>query len=237
MSRRRTTIVVGVSVAALMVMAATAGVVVILMRSGDDTTTPPASETTATNEVPPQLEMDVPKGFEAVVDDEAGFAIALPNSWERFDLTDPEVQDVFQDFADANPEIAPAMDQALEAMGEGGLLYAIDPDWSAGRTVSVLVQPGEAPLPQVEAALRQELTSLGIDNLEIGLAPVTEGLALRTDYDIALDDPSGGTVSGHVRQFLLPESGSMWTVTFGSGDFQDDEPTFDRIIESFTVAA
>lgn len=240
----------GPLIAILVALAAVAAAVVgfIIVAGGTDeeaadeaTTTTEAGEadesTTTAEEGDGELGIDVPDGFVAVVNEDEGFAIALPDEWEEFDLSDPAVQDALDEFGENNPEMGDVIDAAGGIIASGGMLFALDPTRIAfAPNVNIIKSPGEANPLVLESVVPGQLEAIGARNISTDIVDLPAGEALAMEYDLTVNRPDGSPLDVHGVQFQVPAAGSTWAVAFSTDDIGRDGDLVDQMIESFTVA-
>jgi hypothetical protein len=183
------------------------------------------------------LDLEVPAGFIPFVSEEEGFAMALPETWEEFDLSDPDAIAALDDFAANNPAFGPVLDQAEQMLASGGVLFAFDPSQvEFAPNVNVLSFPGEAPIDELEQSVEGQLEPLGATNITTQIVDTDWGEGLVVEYDITITGPDGSPVDAHGIQFQLPASGSTWAVTMTTNDISRDGETFATMLDSVVVA-
>ncbi|MGH9120158.1 MAG: hypothetical protein ACRD0A_20515 [Acidimicrobiales bacterium] len=205
----------------------------------DSTTTTEADDddSTTTTAEGGGLELDVADGFVPLINEDEGFAIALPETWREFDLADPAVQDSLDDFVDDNPQLAGALSQADDLVTAGGVLLAIDPTQTPfGPNINIIKSPGEADLGLIESTVVSQLEPLGARNITTDIIDIPVGGALVIEYDITFNQPDGSTIDAHGVQFQVPAGGSTWAITMTTDDIERELDPFEEMIGSFTVA-
>jgi hypothetical protein len=182
------------------------------------------------------LAIDVPEGFEAFVDEEAGVAIALPSGWQQFDLADPGVQQSLDEFSANNPDMAGPLTQAQAMIAAGGVLFAIDPNQAAfAPNINIIRSPGVADLDVLESSVEDQLEGIAT-NISTEIVDLPVGEALLIDYDLPINAADGSTLVVHGVQYQVPARGSTWAITMTTDDIARDGATFDTMIQSFTLA-
>ncbi|MGH9245590.1 MAG: hypothetical protein ACRD29_14990 [Acidimicrobiales bacterium] len=232
-------------VALVVVVALIAGAVgFLLIRDGDDgeaaddaTTTTEDENTTTTTEAPAgDLDIDVPDGFEPVVNEDEGFAIAVPDDWQEFDLTDESLDQIIEDVVETNPELGPTLQPAAGLLASGGVLLALGPTETAFTpNVNILRIRGTNDVNELEPLAQSELARVGATNVDTEVIDIPAGESLRAEYDLTVNDINGQPVDAHGVQYHVAGAGFMWTITFSTDDIALDADTFDEMIDSFTV--
>jgi hypothetical protein len=213
-------------------------VVFLLVRDDDEPAAGGEQPTTTADGGGGDLDIDVPDGFEAFVDEEEGFALALPEEWSEFDLDDPDLEEALDEMADSNPNLADALNQAQAVAASGGVLFAVDPsDLPFAANLNIIKTPGAGGDPAaLESVVISQLESVGAEAVSAEVVDLPVGEALRVEYVLPLNLPDGGQVDVHGVQHTLSAGGSTWTITFSTDDIEADEATADAIMESFTAA-
>jgi hypothetical protein len=234
--RQRNRTLLGLGGAAAAVIAAV--VLFIVLPDGDDppgaTTTVPPESTTTGPDAGSAVDVEVPEGFVAFVNEIEGFGLAVPESWEDFDLTDPAVTTQLEEFFQANPNLGGVVEESDFA---GGLFSAMDAESPPGFLTNLLIDKslGEARAADIEDGVAQ-LESLGYTNVESTEVELPVGAGFRIDYQANVNSPEGETTQFDGVQVLVPVDGFTWQLTFSAGDMDSYEEIFDQMIESFAVA-
>ncbi len=180
-----------------------------------------------------------PDGFRLVDDDAEGFSIAVPEGWQEFDSTAIS-GGALDDFAAANPELAPLLEQAGPLFEQGGLLIAIDtvPSDAGFSTNLNLVRtalPSEFDAAILEQQLGPTLEAGGIDDPVFSDVELANGPAVEAVYTTTVNIPTGGSVALDGRQFYLGFDGNLWVLSLTTDRLAEFEADFDTIADSFLV--
>jgi hypothetical protein len=212
-------------------------VVLLLVRDDDEPAAGGEQPTTTADAGGGDLDIDVPDGFEAFVDEEEGFALALPEEWTELDLSDPNLQDALDAAAEANPGPAGQIEQARAVAESGGVLFALDTTSPGGPTsFSVIKGPVASSAEAIEGIAEEQLEAQGAENVSTEILDLPAGEAVRVQYDLTINGPGGEAVVIYGIQYAVPRSDATWTFTFSTTDPEADEATADAIMESFTAA-
>jgi hypothetical protein len=209
-----------------------AAVVGVVVFAADDDEAATTSTSTAATEV--GLDIEVPDGFAPIVNEVEGFAIAVPEDWEEFDLSEAGAEEVLDELAEDNPELGAVYDQARSVIESGGQFFAADP--VTGSNLVIIKTPGEVNIALVVESVAGVLESLGATNITSEIVPVPTGLAVHVEYDVPINQPDDSTLVAHGVQYQVPAAGSTWTVTFTTDDMARDREIIDQMAQSFAVA-
>jgi hypothetical protein len=178
-----------------------------------------------------------PTGFKVFSNATDGFALALPESYDVVDPSTGNINDLIDQLAANNPQIANMADQIKSIFSSGGKLVAIDPVSSNGFSdnVNLLEAPGGGDLTSSAAQdqLRQQLETFA-SNIAFATKQVHGRTILTVSYEGALNGPDGAPVSFFGRQAYVPAAGQLWVLTVSTGS-DDGGALFDKISASFDV--
>jgi hypothetical protein len=168
-----------------------------------------------------------------IVDAANGYALTLPEGWQRIDLTDQDIDQVLDAGVGAmSPEAAELLRTQVRTMAASGIkMFAIDQNGITPEFVTnanVLVIPtGGVSLDLIEPTVVSQLeTTLPDIDGEIETERVTlpAGEALRISYVLGLS-PNGSDVDVAIHQFLVvgDTNGVYLTVSGPPGDELADD--------------
>jgi hypothetical protein len=178
-----------------------------------------------------------PTGFKVFSNDADRFALAVPESYNVVDASSDNIDDVIDQLAANNPQLASMADQIKSIFRSGGKLVAIDPVASNGFSdnVNVLEAPGAGTDLTSKAAqdqLKQQLETFA-SNVVFDTRAVHGRTILTDSYEGTLNGPDGTPVSFFGRQAYVLAADKLWVITVSTGT--DDGTLFDKIVSSFDV--
>ncbi|MCS6844383.1 MAG: hypothetical protein NZ528_08710 [Caldilineales bacterium] len=207
---------------------------------GESPATPAATPPPPTpTPVPPTPTPALPEGW--VENKTTQFSLALPASWQVIDLTNEDLEAVFERMKETNPNFANMLGSA-EAM-QGFLLWAFNTDSKTpGFTDNVNVRnlPLEGMKLDVQKdvlePVQQEYAKMNfnfqemVSDLQIGGYP-----AGRITYDFAVNTPDGASVTVTGRQYAVITEKYLWILTYsvGSNEAEALMAVVDRSAQSF----
>jgi hypothetical protein len=180
-------------------------------------------------------DVEVPEGFTEVQGE--GVSLAVPEDWEGVDLSEEDFEEVFEEAAEANPEMADALEgQAAQLAAEGAVLFAINPEVdSFADNVNVVEAPGSVPsVSALEAQAQDIVDSFGGELVGTEEVELPAGEALRVEYTLDLNASDGTPLTAQgVQHYVLGEDGAyVMTVTLS----EEGDPTVaDDIAETFVI--
>ena len=171
---------------------------------------------------------DVPAGFEKAAGD--GVAVAVPESFETFELTQQHIDEVDQQ-AKADPAVAAARDQAKDLMTNDGVLLEID--HTNGDNVSVIRAAGAVgcALPtEIDKQAGNELGNRGADVQSVRHVTIGGRKAVEVQYKIS--GGAGGQATG--AQVYLPGKSAVYILTITSLSLSEQD--MDWIAKSLRIS-
>jgi hypothetical protein len=147
-----------------------------------------------------------------IVDEEAGYAVTLPDGWLRLDLSEGDIEQFFETGLDAmSPEAAQLLQGQVTAMLASGMrFFAID---QAGVTpefapnMNILVTPtGGTSLDLLEQVIVGQLEATLPDiagEIETERLTLPSGDSLRMSYALDVDPTGGSAMQVAIHQFLI----------------------------------
>ncbi len=197
---------------------------------------PSTTETpTATSRPTP----DVPSGWQRIEVADRGFAIALPDSWQIFDLTSDEIDQMLAPLED-DPALAGMVDQITQLVSSGGALFALDASADAVEAgfitnLNVLVQEDAGSSLSILTAANVSYIEQNLNvEVEQTRLQVPAGDASRLLYQFA----GGAFGKYHVTQYFLVGGGDLYVVTFSraiGAEFEELETLFEASMETFEL--
>ncbi len=201
----------------------------------DDTEDHETTEDTTEETTEEAPDTELPEGFAEVQGE--GVRAAAPEGWEDVDLSEEDFEQVFEDAAEANPQLAEALEgQAAQLAAEGAVLFAIDPSQeSFADNVNVVEVPGAVPsVSELEGQAETIVDSFGGELVGTETVQLPAGEALRVEYTLDLNAADGTrtTAQGFQYYVLGEENAYVLTVTLA----EDSDPSIaDDIAETFAI--
>jgi hypothetical protein len=187
-------------------------------------------------------------GWTLATIDSEGFAIGLPPGWVKFDLSQNDLNAGFAEMQKANPSLASSLSGEMASMaGQGIKLFAVDKYGnfaSTGFATNLNVIKLEMP----DNMSLDELSKKAVDEMKQQLhtdSPITffknrmslnSADALRLQYDINVNAPTGKTLDVSFTQYLAIYNGYYYVVTFTTteGEFPGYAGAFDTSAKTLT---
>ena len=172
----------------------------------------------------------VPDGFSLVRDEDAGFAVLVPTTFFKFELSRQNLDSIADQLAEhPDPDLAEVLRQSRDLVESGGVLYFYDE-----RTGDTEVLQKVPDLPEVsDDFLRDLLAELSDDGIEPRSAEITDVLGLPAivlTFRRPVDDAGHDTL---VTELFLTGYQSGWVLTVDTTDL--DDASRDTVINSLRV--
>ena len=186
----------------------------------DATTTTTTEETTTT--------FEAPAGYAAVVNRQAGFALAVPSTWKQLDIDSPDLAKLVDQLKADNPRIARVLDKVGGLPALGGKLFVIDP--ATADNVNIIVRAaGNARFEDAMKGAADEYAKAGARVVEQRRINLSDGDAIETKAELDVKGPSGTRKVSETQYYLLRHHTAYFlTVSARS-------PELDTIVHSFRV--
>jgi hypothetical protein len=203
--------------------------------STDDTTESTEVTEDTTDTTDEESDAEVPEGFAEVQGE--GVHLAAPEDWQAVDLSEEDFEQVFEDAAEANPELAEALEgQAAQLAAEGAVLFAINPTMASfADNVNVVEVPGAVPsVSELEGQADTIVESFGGDLVGSEMVELPAGEALRVEYTLDLNAADGTPVTAQGFQYYVLGDDNAYVVTVTLAE--DSDPSIaDDIAETFVI--
>ena len=213
--------------------------------SGTSSSTTKSSQaSTIVNHTPPPLEY----GWTLASVKNEGFAIGLPPGWVKFDLSQNDIQSGFSEMQQANPSLASSLSGEMASMAAQGIkLFAVDKygnfastGFATNLNVIKLPLPGDVSLDELSQKavdeIKQQLHTDTPIQFFKNRMDLNSGEALRLQYTININKPTGGSLDVSFTQYLAVADGSYYVVTFTTTDneFPTYASAFDKSAKTLT---
>jgi hypothetical protein len=173
-----------------------------------------------------------------------GFAISLPDSWQRIDVDNEEV--LMEGLRAIDPSLVETLGERLRSQLGGAMrFFALDSGnaraGSLAANINVLRQPLAERL-DLETVIRQAVRGLqSIDSIQGEIK--SETIKLRNGevgmltYTLNVSGANGKSVPTVIRQYIIGTDSHLLVITFGVSEDQAGEyaATFDDIASRFEV--
>ena len=215
LNKRRLTTIVGSAILAAAVAAcggatATPGATTAVPSASASTTPAPTTSAAATSAATtgPAASIATTGRIELP---EHGFAVTLPDGWNRIDLSAGDLDAIMEAAGGMNPELADMYSAQIQAMISSGLaLFAFGPGTS-GANLNVLVLPGGGLsldlLEQMNMAQIESLADGAVASERVQL-PVGEALHLRYRMQV-----TGGVEAPALDQYLVLGGSNQYMIS------------------------
>lgn len=148
-----------------------------------------------------------------VLDDKAGFAIAIPSTWTLIPMTmNPAIFDKSaNELRLANPKLASILNQARVLGQSGGLFMAVAPDGATSVNLTV-DKPKEKTVEAIVTASIAALEGVKATNIAQEPATLAEQPAIRLAFRLGVETDNGVVPTDEVQHYLL-RSGKAYILT------------------------
>jgi hypothetical protein len=175
-----------------------------------------------------------PDGYHTVRIKKAGFSMAVPDTWLVLDATSKRFVEEMQKAAEANPKLAPLLEQLDTSSSK---LYAADatnPTFS--NNVQVLSTDEDKSVITQPKAVEAQLKSLGpLENVEVHQTKVAGRRALEAFATLDVNSPDGALLHAYSRSFLVPVKKGLLQIVFTTQDDGRQNATVQTMIDSFNL--
>ncbi len=171
-----------------------------------------------------------------------GFALALPSDWRQFDMNPTTFEARFSETLKQNPDLKGMLETIRQQIAKGIKFFGLhEPTMRTGFATNVnvlcLPLPPEGTLDFVVADTLKQLESLPSVTKPIDHERVKTpaGDCERFRYKMAIQTPTGKTVSIALTQFVFVKGATGYVMSLGSLVSQEAQyaDTFEKIGQSF----
>lgn len=201
------------------------------------------STATASPTPSPSPTPSIPAGWERYEQEDANFAVALPETWVPLDPARLNDSDAFNEMIEQNPQIAELLGSVAGQLESGQIaFFGFDRESGPGFATNLNVIPaGPTNLSADELAeqgaanVEQTIPVEGEIEQEQVTLPAGESARLR--YRWTLNNPAGTAIPVAVTQYLLVVDGESFVLSFSTttSELASYEDTFTGIAESFEL--
>ncbi len=182
------------------------------------------------DEAPPRpLDASAPPGFTVVTDTNAGFALALPDSWRQMPLDIGSFDAAADELRNQSDKVGTALTQLKSVVRSGANVAAVDP--ATGSTVNLIVLPADSKPDEIAAQAAVQLRNTGATELQRQEVTVDGEPGVRQRFRLPFPDEAGGVVELRESQYYVVRRGKAYILTLVG-----DSPDLDRIAESLELA-
>ena len=170
-----------------------------------------------------------PPGFTVVSDANAGFALAVPDSWRQMPLDVGSFDAAADEVRSQSDRVGPALTQLKSVVRGGANVAAVDP--GTGSTVNLIVLPADSEPDEIATQAAVQLRSTGATELQKEEVTVDGEPAVRQRFRLPFPDDAGGVVELRESQYYVVRRGKAYILTLVG-----DSPDLDRIAQSLQLA-
>ena len=180
-----------------------------------------------------------PEGYHAVKMKSAGLSMAVPDAWLELDPSSPSFQRVVDEASEANPRLAPLLDQFSASAGE--ISYMAVDQANSSFVSNVLVTPtalSKATLSQpllVKNGLQTALSAMKPSDLDVVKVNVGGKRSLVSTAKLTLASPDGTPVVAYSTSYFVPTKKGVVQVTFSTGTDGMHDETVQTMVDSVTI--
>jgi hypothetical protein len=168
-------------------------------------------------------------GFIVVSDNNAGFAISLPESWRQLPLDVGSFDATADQIRKESDKVATALTQLKSVVRNGANVAAVDT--GTGSTVNLIVLPADSKPDEIAKQAAIQLRGSGATELKTDKVTVDGVAAVRQRFMLPFPSEAGGVVQLREVQYYAVRRGNAYLLTLVG-----ESPELDRIAGSLQLA-
>ena len=173
-----------------------------------------------------------PDEYHTVTVKKAGFSMAVPDAWLVLDPTSKNFRDRMQKAADANPALAPFIEQIDPSTNRLYAAHQTNPSFADN--VAVLSLGDDKSAISQPKAVKAELEAPEVfQDVEVHKTKVAGRRALEAHATFEVNSPDGTRIRVHSTSYLVPAKKELLQIVFSTLEDGRQDPTVQTMVDNF----